>query len=264
MFKIVTCGDSKYFEFLLNLEKNIYQTYGFYPIIYNLGLYEEQIKNLNSKVLNICITEKFWESNPNGHIKATHKPKCIENILNTSNDNCLYIDADTIFTSRINEEVFNNADIGITPRHIKERKPQYSKNGLINTGLIYFRNSEETKTLVEKWLIACQDHDTTDQKALSDILNEQVDLTTGAALQKYDTLNILLLDPSIYNDVACKTGIIFHFKNAGRRHVSLLKYRNFASIQSKFPKSVSAFTAFRRLIMLVKRRATKSEQRFRK
>lgn len=262
MLTIITCGDSNYFEFLKNFENNIFAIFGYYPIIYDLGLKEDEKAKLKSEIRKIPIKEKFWELNTIGYIKTTHKPRCIKDILNAKNQDCIYVDADVIFTSKIKETEIENADIGITPRHTKERKPEYFTNGLINAGFIFFRNTKNVSALIDKWIISCQEHDTTDQKALSDILKMNVDILNGATKQKYEELCVLLLDPSVYNDVSCKTGRMFHFKNAGRREASLIKYRNFVSLQAKFPRIIELITNFRRLWLKFTRRITGAEKRF--
>lgn len=111
MFTILTCGDSKYFEFLQNFETNIFAIFGYYPIIYDLGLKEDEKARLKSEVRKIPIKEKFWELNTIGYVKTTHKPRCIKDVLNEKNQDCIYVDADAIFTSKIEEAEFKNADI---------------------------------------------------------------------------------------------------------------------------------------------------------
>jgi len=262
MFTIITCGDSKYFEFLQNFENNIFTIFGYYPTIYDLGLKEDEKTKLKSEVRKIPIKEKFWELNTIGYVKTTHKPRCIKDILNEKNQDCIYVDADVIFTSKIQEVEIKNADIGVTPRHTKERKPEYFTNGLINAGFIFFKNTEDVKSLIDKWIVSCQEQDTTDQKALSDILKEEIDIIDGKKMQKYKHINILLLDPAIYNDVSCKTGRMFHFKNAGRREISLKKYRFFVSLHEKFPRTISVITMLRRILLNTTRRISGAERRF--
>ena len=262
MLTILTCGDSKYFEFLQNFENNIFAIFGYYPTIYDLGLKEDEKAKLKSEVRKIPIIENFWELNTIGYVKTTHKPRCIKDILNTKNQDCIYVDADIIFTSKIKKIDFENADIGITPRHQKERKPEYFTNGLINAGFIFFKNTKNVHELIDKWIISCQEPDTTDQKALSDILKKKIDILDGKTKQKYSEINVLLLDPAIYNDVSCKTGRIFHFKNAGRRELSLKKYRKFVSLQTKFPRIIGLIANLRRLCLNLTHRITGAERRF--
>jgi len=247
---------------LQNFENNIFTIFGYYPTIYDLGLKEDEKAQLKSEVRKIPIKEKFWELNTIGYVKTTHKPRCIKDILNEKIQDCIYVDADVIFTSKIQETEIDNADIGITPRHTKERKPEYFTNGHINAGFIFFKNTEDVKLLIDKWILSCKDQDTTDQKALSDILKEEIDIINGEKIQKYKNINVLLLDPSIFNDVSCKTGRMFHFKNAGRREDSLKKYRNFVSLQANFPRIIGFITNLRRLWLKFTRRITGAERRF--
>lgn len=235
MFSIITCGDSKYFEFLKNFESNIFQIYKFYPVIYDLGLTPDQAKELKSEILCIKTDNKFFKKNPKNCIYSTHKPYCIIHFLNTQKNDCFYIDADTISTSKISTDFFQNIDIAITPRHKKEHRQSHLKNGLLNAGVLYFKNSDKVKKLIHEWLQACIDTDSSDQEALSLLLSKEVDLLQGSAVQKYKDLDIALLDPAEYNDVSCSTGRIFHFKNAARKNESWIKYINTVYIQKKHP-----------------------------
>ena len=128
--------------------------------------------------------------NSSNYIQATHKPSCILDYLSYHNKNILYVDADTLFTSKFHHNLFKDIDIAITPRH---------------------------------------------QKALSDIFSDQINLLEAKYIQKWNSLNILLLEAEMYNDVACKTGKLLHFKNAGRNEKALKKYQFYAKIQSLFP-----------------------------
>lgn len=234
-FDIMTCGDQKYFTFLKIFEKNVFNRYHFFPIIYDLGLTEDQRKLLKSEIRKIPISQSFYMKNSSNYIQATHNPSCILDYFSYHNKNILYVDADTLFVSTFNHTLFKDIDIAITPRHRKERKKEYYTNGFINSGVLFFRNTNSVKELLLLWEKKCCDPDTTDQKALSDIFSDQINLLEAKHIQKWNDLNILLLEAEIYNDVACKTGKLLHFKNAGRNEKAFKKYQQYAKVQSLFP-----------------------------
>lgn len=245
-FSIITCGDSRYFYFLKNFEQNIYERYGFLPIIYDLGLTKEQRTKLKSPLRKVTIPPLFNQKNSNNHIKAIHKPLCISDCLTSFSKDVLYLDADTLSISPFQSEDFKGCDIAITPRHPKERKPSYYVNGLINSGVIFFRNHKKVHNIIAMWDDLCQDSDITDQKALSDILTPCIDILGEKGLYKWHDLNILLLDTEIYNDVSCRTGKLFHFKNAGRTDKAYQRYRMMARCQSLFPHLIESIVSFNR------------------
>ena len=234
-FDIMTCGDQKYFTFLKIFEKNVFNRYHFFPIIYDLGLTEDQRKLLKIEIRKIPISQSFYMKNSSNYIQATHKPSCILDYFSYHNKNILYVDAYTLFVSTFNHTLFKDIDIAITPRHRKERKKEYYTNGFINSGVLFFRNTNSVKELLLLWEKKCCDPDTTDQKALSDIFSDQINLLEAKHIQKWNDLNILLLEAEIYNDVACKTGKLLHFKNAGRNEKAFKKYQQYAKVQSLFP-----------------------------
>ena len=232
---IMTCGEQKYFTFIKIFEKNVFNRYHFFPIIYDLGLTEDQRKLLKSEIRKIPISQSFYMKNSSNYIQATHKPSCILDYFSYHNKNILYVDADTLFVSTFNHTLFKDIDIAITPRHRKERKKEYYTNGFINSGVLFFRNTNSVKELLLLCEKKCCDPDTTDQKALSDIFSDQINLLEAKHIQKWNDLNIFLLEAEIYNDVACKTGKLLHFKNAGRNEKAFKKYQQYAKVQSLFP-----------------------------
>ena len=244
----MTCGDSRYFEFLYNFERNVRQQFGFWPVIYDLGLEEEQQQRLKSDIRKVAVPEAFNTQNSLNYIRTTHKPHCILDCLAAYPQDCLYIDADTVFVSAFGEDVFKNADIAVTPRHPKERKEKYYANGLLNAGVVFFRNNHEgVAELISTWRKKCEEPDTTDQKALSDLLSEEIILLeSSAVLQEWRGVRVELLDAKIYNDVSCRTGKLFHFKNAGRTEKHRNRYRRFVRIQAVIPQVIKFLVAFNR------------------
>ena len=257
-FRILTCGDSNYFEFLKNFEKNIFERFGFYPVIYDLGMSKNQIKSLSSEVRKTSFNNKYKLKNSINCIKATHKPHCIKDFLHNYSEDCLYIDADIVCTSSFNENTFTNTDIAVTPRHPKERKKSYYANGLINTGFIFFKNTHDIKDFITLWINKCEEIDSTDQQALSAILGDKIQLLGSTDKQYWDTLKVSLLDAEIYNDVSCRTGKIFHFKNAGRMEKARRRYRRFVKIQRCIPFLMEMFIGINRRLRILIWRSKKS------
>lgn len=264
MFDIVTCGDGNYFSFLKHFEANVFDVYGRYPVIYDLGLEDWQKKSLRSTLRQVGVSKDYASYNSNNFIKATHKPWCLLDFLNATENDCLYVDADVVFTSQIRESVFSGAGIALCPRHVKERRELYLVNGNLNSGLLYFRNSDQVKCFFDAWIARCQDEDTTDQKALSDLLSTQVDLLGGPRLQYYGDIPIILLDPAVYNDVSCTTGILFHYKNAGRNASARLNMECMVSLQRRHPDLVRLFVSARRMLLYFSRFILRREIRFMK
>lgn len=264
MFDIVTCGDGNYFSFLKHFEANVFDVYGRYPVIYDLGLEDWQRKSLRSTVRQVGVSNDYASYNSNNFIKATHKPWCLLDFLHATENDCLYVDADVVFISEIRESVFSGAGIALCPRHVKERKEMHLANGYINSGLLYFKNSKEVKLFFDAWIARCQDEDTTDQKALSDLLSTQVDLLGGPRLQYYGDIPIILLDPAVYNDVSCTTGILFHYKNAGRKDWARSKYERMVTLQRRHPNLVHLFVFARRMLLYLSRFILRREVRFMK
>jgi hypothetical protein len=232
----MTCGDSNYYKFLKIFEDNIFQIYNSYPEIYDLGMTSNQLASLRSNISNTSTDNKFNKKNSKDCIYTTHKPYCILDFLSKNENNCLYLDADMLSTDKIKNTIFSNIDIAVTPRHKKELKPSHLKNGLLNAGFLYFKNSNPVKEFINQWIKSCTDSDYTDQEALSLILSKNIDLFNGPPIQKFGELSVALLDPLEYNDVSCSTGRIFHFKNAGRKKEAWDKYEIFAASLRKYPK----------------------------
>ena len=251
-FSIITCGDKNYFPFLKRIENNVFSIYGRYPVIYDLGLDPEQKKNLKSPVRQVEIPTTFNEYNSKNYIKSIHKPFCLLDFLAEFSLDCLYIDADTVLIEKFPETAFGHADVCITPRHPKERKPEYYRNGLINTGVIFFRNTKAVAEFIQQWVIICQAEDRTDQQALSELLSRHVALLDGPEYQNWETLTIKLLAAQLYNDVSCSTGHLLHFKNAGRSPKAFQKYSRFAWLQQHVPWAVRQWVGFERRLKHVK------------
>lgn len=216
-YRVVTCADANFFHFLPILEENVRRKTGQYPVIYDLGLHPKQRARLRSDVISLVPPEGYSEKIPGGAIRAHHKPDCLLDFLAQSDKNVLYLDADVLMVDRLPVGVFSDCDVAVTPRHPKELLAgDPFRNGRLNSGVMYFANNDRARALLEQWRTVCADGVHTDQMAISDIL-EPTDLNGSLGIASLGEVRVLKLDPRVYNDVACKTGRLWHFKNAGRR-----------------------------------------------
>ncbi len=236
--KMVTSGDKNYFKFLWRLEKNIYDKFGEYPIIYDLGLTEVQKSKLKSTIISIEVSSEYSNYNEDGFIKAIHKPNSILNFLENSSNNCLFLDADILFSRKVTVEDldFKGVDLAVTPRHPEERYEKLFANGLINTGVMYFKNDAKTKGFIKLWMNRCLDNNSTDQLAMSNILtNDKINLFKTNYVE-VEGIKVALLDAKKYNDVSLSDGLILHFKNAGRFEKAYQRYQvEYFIIQNSLP-----------------------------
>jgi len=216
-FQVVTCADANFFHFLPALEENVKRKTGQYPVIYDLGLLPKQRARLKSDVISLTPPEGYSKKIPGGAIRTHHKPDCLLDFLTRSDQDALYLDADVLMVDSLPAGVFSGCDVAVTPRHPKELLAgDPFRNGRLNAGVMYFANNELAHALLAQWRAVCADGVHTDQMAMSDIL-EPTDLNGPLGVANLGDLRVLKLDPRIYNDVACRTGRLWHFKNAGRR-----------------------------------------------
>ncbi len=230
-FRFLTCADAGFFQFLPSLEKNVFQRHGTYPVIYDIGLTPEQASQLKSEVIKVDPPDGYNDNSVSGAIKATHKPRCVKHFLKHFDQDVLYIDADVIVLETIQHSDFSGGDIAVTPRHPKEMLSQDPyKNGTLNSGVIFFRNTPNVVSFVNLWESECGVDDKSDQMALSDVL-EDADIKGRPGIGRAHGINVLKLPAVTYNDVSCSIGKLWHFKNAGR----------FSSLQNK--RTMTLFVA---------------------
>jgi hypothetical protein len=225
--KILISGDSNYYKFLCRIEQNIFDKFGSYPVIYDLGLTEVQKSSLKSRILTVDVLTEYQEYNGLGFIKATHKPNCILDFLNNNNEDCLYLDADILLSRKFTKDdlYFKGYDIAVTPRHVEERYEKLLKNGYINSGVMFFRNNKNSIQMIKKWIKECQNKNTTDQLAMSNLLTLcGHDIFSKKELLLNET-RVCLLDAQKYNDISLSSGLILHYKNAGRFSEAFKRYK---------------------------------------
>jgi hypothetical protein len=212
---IVTSGDSGFFHCLKELAQSVRQFYGKAVIIYDIGLTDEQKKQLDAIIIPLNVTEKvnhkgisLLSSTGIPSIRATHKPFCVKHYFENYSEPMILVDADCLFRTRVEESGF---DVGVTCYKSKNKNIDFY-NGIINSGVIFF-NSPANR-LVELWARECEKELTTDQKALSDVLSRTIDWSVYNKIQDFDGLKIKIFDAKIYNDFhLTKKGKILHFIN---------------------------------------------------
>jgi len=219
---VVTTADSNYFHCVRVLAENVRKHYGKDLIIYDVGFTGPQRDELASKatVLRIAIDPsvdpkgRAWLS-PNGHpsTRATHKPFCVRHYFQNHHQPMILVDADCLFNRRVQEEGF---DVGVTYNPPKRSKKMHYYNGVINSGVIFFNTP--ARELVNLWIQECYKPDTTDQKALSDILSETVDWKNYKKAQYWRDLRIKIFECRKYNDYHLRrNSAIIHFINSKHR-----------------------------------------------
>jgi len=238
MFKIISCADKEFFHFMPTLERNVKNHFGEYPIIYDIGMTAKQSASLKSRVIKVTPPSNYNQHSKIGSIITSHKPNCVLDFMSQYSEDCLYVDADVLFTEKVTPDEFTGADISVTPRHPNELKSENPyKNGTLNAGVLFFKNTAPVKTFIESWISQCALDQVSDQMAISELL-EDARLTNGAfGLVKCGPLSVLKLDARIYNDVGSTIGKIWHFKNAGRRFHKRRRYLKAALLDRFFQKS---------------------------
>ena len=97
-------------------------------------------------------------------------------------------------------------DVAVTYTPPRKGEQIYYYNGIINSGVIFF-NTPATE-LVNRWAENCYQENTTDQKALSDVLEETINFQEYKKIQQWGGLKIRIFDTKIYND--------FHLTRKGK------------------------------------------------
>lgn len=249
MFSLLTCADTNYFPMALALAKNVRLYADCRLFLYDLGLKDEERAELEANGVTIektAFDEDTFQLNSKGNIRTTHKIDCIRHFLRTYSRGVLVLDADALLVENVVRDVFpQEREIVVTYRCNRERKPHILINGKINAGVMAF-GAAVSDTFFGAWKEMCADGEHTDQSALSALLEPHVELERIGSVQVYGEYEIRILDGNIYNDVTCRTGKIFHFKNAGRRLNKRLGFTSFAVAHRLFPRLMTRIVAFNR------------------
>jgi hypothetical protein len=209
---IVTACDANFFRCLKELAKSVRKFYGKPVIVYDLGLTELQKQQLDAVIIPIEL-DKNVDYKKSAHIfpdgrpscRNTHKPSCVKDYFKKFSEPMILVDADCLFTEKVELDGFDVA-VTLDPKKIS-REDMY--NGIVYSGVMFF-NCPAQK-LVDKWQQVCMTENTTDQKALSDILSEQINWKDYKKIQQWNGLKIKILDTGTYNDFHLKGGKILHF-----------------------------------------------------
>lgn len=216
---IVTSSDADFFHCLTGLAQSVRKHYGKQVICYDVGLTEEQKKSVDAKIIPIDIDVDFkgyatftkHSSTQVQAIKTTHKPFCVSHYFENFNEPMMLVDADCMFTERVDESGF---DIGVTLRRKNRIDLTNPWIGILNAGVIFFNSY--SKEFLETWSDRCTNDNTTDQKELSEMLSETIDWKHYDKVYDWRGIKVKVFNAEIYNDVLLKKGKIFHFK--GKRH----------------------------------------------
>ena len=212
---IVTTGDSKFFHCLTGLSKSVMRFYEKQPIIYDIGLTDEQRASLDAHIIQIDVDVDFdnyttFRNVP--FIQATHKPFCVKHYFNNYSEPMILIDADCLFMQKVGLD--GNFDVGVTLKPRRNMDLSNHFTGVLNSGVIFFNSN--AAELIDRWVDECCKPDTTDQKALTDILSETIDWKHYNRIYDWHGLKVKVFKIEEYNDYYLKNGKIFHFK--GERH----------------------------------------------
>ncbi len=236
---IVTTGDSKFFHCLVPLAQSVRKFYNKRIIIYDIGLTDEQKSSLDSQVIPISVQVDFHNYTSFKRvpfIRATHKPFCVKHYFENFSESMILVDADCLFMDRVDE---NGFDVGVTLKPKRKIDMSNHYNGVLNSGVVFFNSSCDE--LVGRWMGECKKPNTTDQKALTDILSETIDWKHYNETYDWHGLKVKVFKVEEYNDYHLKNGKIFHFK--GERH----KEDIYKKLIDAMEQDVDVYRLFRQL-----------------
>ncbi|XPV76851.1 MAG: putative nucleotide-diphospho-sugar transferase [Desulfovibrio sp.] len=232
VLSVVTCVDNKFEQFAVGLRRSAGSHSNLKVVVYDIDPGKGKMEAADYK---IAAGNAFDKEDAHNNIIANHKPICLHHYIKENNRPCVALDADCFFTCPLDLSVFDGVDIAVTPRGAREDKPFLMRNGKINSGVVYLNNTPEVLDFIKRWEALCADGTISDQKALSDMLEEEIEFDLSKPVQKYKGMTVKLLDPDEFNDVTCKTGRIFHCKSVGRRKAKYIFYRAFIFMASTVP-----------------------------
>lgn len=150
---IVTTADSKFAHCLKELAKSVRKYYGKPLIIYDLGLTEDDKKQIDAEIIPFRVDDEVNYRgsaylSPDGHesTRATHKPFCVRHYYENYNEPMILVDADCLFTERVELTGF---DFGITYAPPRKNKKVVYYNGRFNSGVMFFNTP--MFGLIDKW-----------------------------------------------------------------------------------------------------------------
>lgn len=162
--------------------------------------------------------KKMVEFDKGKAIATTHKPALIRHYFDNFEEPVLYVDADCLFRAKVDEADFKDCDMAVTMREWEDIDRNDLFTGLINAGVMYFKEWTEA---LDDWWERCEKPNTTDQKAMNEVLGFKRMSWVGEetiTLQYEDSeVKARILPCSIYNDYTLTNGKIFHLKSGNHR-----------------------------------------------
>ncbi|MBS3733994.1 MAG: hypothetical protein KGY99_03610 [Phycisphaerae bacterium] len=213
---VVTSANHDFAHCLRGLVASVHAHYGRGPIVYDVGLTEPDRAGLDAEFVAIDPGAGAFDYAGEGDsrfICTTHKPACIADYWRRHDEPMLFVDADCLFRRRVEPE--GEFDLGVTVRSGKGFDADDPWNGVINAGVLIFKNP--ARPLLDAWAAGCRQQNVTDQKVLVDLLGEAIDWPNS-----YDrTFNwrgvtVKVFAADALNDYHLRDGAIWHFK--GLRH----------------------------------------------
>lgn len=248
-YNILTCANADYYPLALGLAKNIRQFPDCRLFLYDLGLTEAQRKTLAAWHVQLEYTEfdpSAFQYNRKNNIRAVHKVNCIYDFICRYKESILVLDSDILLIEHVAPFLWpSDNQVVLTRRCRRECKPHILINGKINAGVMAFGSNVEP-AFFKAWQNLCEDREHTDQSAMSALVEPYLDWNLLDVPQPGPDCTIILRDGNIYNDVTCRTGKIFHFKNAGRKDNKRIGYVLFSFIQRLIPKAVASLISWNR------------------
>lgn len=249
MYPILTCADTNFYGMAVCLARVILSYPDCRLFLYDLGLTASEkshLERLGVTIEKTVFDEDTFSMNSRGNIRTTHKIDCIAHFIGKYASGVVVLDADAIPVIDCIGELFPGDDeIVVTYRCDRERKPHILINGKINAGVMAF-GKHVGDDFFGAWKHICDDREQTDQSGLSKLLEQEIRLEDIGSRQRFGAYTVRVLDGNIYNDVTCRIGRIFHFKNAGRQFNKRLGFGVFAWLHRLFPELVAFIVALNR------------------
>ena len=225
---VVTSSNHDFAYCLTGLVQSVWRHYGKRPIVYDVGLTDEDRTKLEAEIIPTKVAAGCFDHATYGNstiIKTTHKPTCIKHYFENFSEEMIFVDADCLFMDRVEETGF---DMGVTQRTDKGLDLSDHVNGVLNAGVLFFNTA--SCQLVDRWARECAKDNASDQKSLTDILSETIDWQHYDHIYDWQGLKIKVFRTGEYNDYHLRSGKILHFK--GLRHEKGIYEQLLAASQS--------------------------------
>ena len=101
---IVTSANHDFHHCLAGLVRSVHEHYGKRPIVYDLGLTDEDRASLDAEILPIEVAADSFDYVRDGQskfIRTIHKPSCVKHYWQHYDEPMIFLDADCLFTDRV-------------------------------------------------------------------------------------------------------------------------------------------------------------------